>query len=140
MLCNDKGDKEMKYIRTNDGVYKFEDFTKTRGEVCLNHYGYQTKDGVCLLGTLAEWKKDGKFANNIEKLFDKYVVVKQFDDFKKIGSFYECEYEIDCFKRKIKSNNPILAIYGAIWTEWGLKYAAKMKGVLPNGEIDWELL
>jgi hypothetical protein len=31
-------------------------------------------------------------------------------------------------------------IYGAIWTDKGLIYVAKMKGILPNGEIDWELL
>lgn len=31
-------------------------------------------------------------------------------------------------------------IYGAIWTDKGLLYVAKMKGILPNGEIDWELL
>lgn len=30
--------------------------------------------------------------------------------------------------------------YGAIWTDKGLIYKAKMKGVLPNGEIDWALL
>lgn len=30
--------------------------------------------------------------------------------------------------------------YGAIDTNKGLIYKAKMKGVLPNGEIDWELL
>lgn len=31
-------------------------------------------------------------------------------------------------------------IYGAIDTDEGLIYKAKMKGFLPNGEIDWELL
>lgn len=31
-------------------------------------------------------------------------------------------------------------IKGAIWTEWGLKYVAKIKEILPNGKIDWELL
>lgn len=28
--------------------------------------------------------------------------------------------------------------YGAIWTDEGLIYKVKLKGVLPNGEIDWE--
>ena len=31
------------------------------------------------------------------------------------------------------------ALYGAIWTDKGLIYVSKMKGILPNGEIDWEL-
>lgn len=31
-------------------------------------------------------------------------------------------------------------VYGAIWTDKGLIYKSRMKGVLPNGEIDWELL
>ena len=30
--------------------------------------------------------------------------------------------------------------FGAIWTDKGLIYVAEMKGILPNGEIDWELL
>lgn len=29
---------------------------------------------------------------------------------------------------------------GAIWTDKGLIYVAEMKGILPNGEIDWKLL
>jgi hypothetical protein len=37
-------------------------------------------------------------------------------------------------------NNYVPYIYGAIWTDKGLIYVAKMKGILPNGEIDWELL
>lgn len=31
-------------------------------------------------------------------------------------------------------------IYGAIYTDKGIIYKAKMKGVSPNGEIEWELL
>ena len=31
-------------------------------------------------------------------------------------------------------------IKAAVWTDKGLIYVAKMKGILPNDEIDWELL
>lgn len=36
--------------------------------------------------------------------------------------------------------NTTVDIKGANWTDKGLIYVTKMKGILPNGKIDWELL
>lgn len=108
----------MKYIRTKDGIQDIMQLTPV--------YPYKT---------LIEYIEDNAIndANTIEELCDRCIVIRQFYDFYKIGSFYECEYEIDCFKRKIKSNSPIIAIYGAIWTSKGLIYAAKMN---EKGELE----
>jgi len=112
----------MKYIRTKDGIY----------EVDCEKYDFIGKEFK-----KATWGKSElviKQADTIEELFDwlvyrpngkiKYLIenIKQQD---------QCyDYEILDFENW----------YGAIETDKGLIYKAKMKGVLPNGEIDWELL
>ena len=108
-----------KYIRTEDGIYVFEDFTKTRGERCLNHYGYQDKDGVCILGTLQDWKCYKK-ANTVEELCDEFVRVSK--------SVHDFLVSNDIPTKKFDDTE----IYGAIWTDKGLIYVAKMNesGVL----------
>ena len=116
----------MKYIRTEDGIYVFEDFAKTRGERCLNHYGYQDKNGGCILGTLEDWKCCKK-ADTIEELCDGFVVrypngylvykyKKMIDDY--FSEHHKCLIE---------------KVWGAIWTSKGLIYVAKMN---EKGELE----
>lgn len=65
-------------------------------------------------------------ADAIEELCDRYVIIHKYGEQPKEMSFYEAEYFIDVWTRKVKSNDPITAIYGAIWTGKGLIYVAKM--------------
>lgn len=52
--------------------------------------------------------------------------------------YYGAKLEDIETKKLINDKN--VEVYGAIWTDKGLIYKARMKGILPNGEIDWELL
>ena len=102
----------MKYIRTENGVFE-RDKCKT---------------------TL--WKMHViKESDTIEELFDAivYKATSVYDD-KSI--FTGIQYP----PFDIKDSTNIISAKGAIWTEWGLKYVAKMKGILHNGEINRELL
>lgn len=112
----------MKYIRTKDGIHKcregFEDWEKGHDEI--------------------------KSANAIEELCDGLILL--------MGKPYFCEYDNKNKKLYYYGNYSgnyarfeldtleKLEVYSYIKTDKGLIYVAKMKGVLPNGEIDWELL
>ena len=126
----------MKYIRTRSNIYKSEDID------LLTVYFEENKTNNVSYNEIMKWKETyiKKEADTIEELCDRCVVVYQYSQEPFVKTFYEAKEDIEQWKRKIRSNNPVVAIYGAIWTEWGLKYVAKTKGVLPNGEIDWELL
>lgn len=124
----------MKYIRTKDGR-----ITTLKDELMDN-------PGLWILG--------GK--ENILEIVD--TVEDLFDEFRGIWiNYYESEkkdaheeYHYDKEKNVFYNDFEELthkeaiekfdAFYGAIWTNKGLIYKAKMKGILPNGEIDWELL
>ena len=129
----------MKYIRTKDGIY--ERIMVVR-QVC------DDKEVAVIRPDKIEFEPILKQADTIEELVDEFVALL-FDD----EIIYECPlgYYTEIFKARthclqslIKSYNinmiGVRAIYGAIWTDKGLIYVAKMKGVLSNGEIDWELL
>ena len=103
----------MKYIRTKDGkIFEYNPL--------LN---------------VAVYENVVKEADTIEELCDRCVVIHKYGEQPKDMSFYEAEYFIDVWTRKVKSNDPITAIYGAIWTDKGLIYVAKM-----NDKGEWELL
>ena len=93
------------YIRTKDGVY----------EVKVNKYHelvYCKNNQIVLSCNII------KQSENIEELCDRFVVMdKETKEVISIVSFLEyaklwsyCKYNI----------------YGAIWTEWGLKYVVKL--------------
>ena len=93
------------YIRTKDGVY----------EVKVNKYHelvYCKNNEIVLSCNII------KQSENIEELCDRFVVMdKETKEVMNIVSFLEyaklwsyCKYNI----------------YGAIWTEWGLKYVVKL--------------
>ena len=93
------------YIRTKDGVY----------EVKVNKYHelvYCKNNQIVLSCNII------KQSENIEELCDRFVVMdKETKEVMNIVSFLEyaklwsyCKYNI----------------YGAIWTEWGLKYVVKL--------------
>lgn len=111
----------MKYIRTKDGIYNIIELDEVWGFLCNNSQTY----GDVYIGT----DKAIKIAKTIEELFDLIICWQG----KQWGFFMPIELE-DINKEKWDK------IYGVIFTDKGFIYKAKMKGVLPNGEIDWELL
>ena len=120
----------MKYIRTKDGIYELIDFSKTNGMECANHYGYKDKQtGINMLMTLNETKRY-KQADTIEELCDEFVVIyNESKKFKKpFTSFYSDT--IGVLKEHDLSE---CEIYGAIWTDKGLIYVAKMND---KGELE----
>ena len=96
------------YIRTKIGIYKVESETFYKQGYFVDRY----EEDVILK------KQVIKQSENIEELCDRFVVMdKETKEVMNIVSFLEyaklwsyCKYNI----------------YGAIWTEWGLKYVVKL--------------
>ena len=120
----------MKYIRTKDGIRRV--FRKLKNGfylVKVSKYKYY------------HYYPDCEVADTIERLCDEFVVVwkgNKANPYK----FTQLEWVEFAKAKYMETNgkNDVESIYGAIWTDKGLIYVAKMKGVLPNGEIEWELL
>lgn len=105
----------MKYIRTKDGIFE-NDF------VHLTLYG----DGKCVMeykGRFYEPPLELKQADTIKELCDCFVFTDS------LNSFYQIEEDENAV-----SGEDIIC-YGAIWTDKGLIYVAKM-----NEEGEFELL
>lgn len=77
---------------------------------------------------LLEMLFECKAADTIEKLCDEFVVA--YTD--KNHIVYN---DLEWAKDKAKRSDTNYKIYGAIWTEWGLKYVAKL-----NENEEWVLL
>lgn len=77
--------------------------------------------------------KSGKIlkqADTIEELCDGFITIGK-DDFKLIWNKYEYD---ECFKGNVFPKDDILIeLYGAIWTDKGLIYVAKMN---EKGELE----
>ena len=107
----------MKYIRTKEGIY-----------IQCKLKGYE--NCYCLPSNTNITKKEDlvifKQADNLKELCDEFV-------------FNETLIYDETEMKWLVSQG--CEVYGCIWTSKGLIYVAKMKGVLlPNGEIDWQLL
>jgi len=101
----------MKYIRTKDGIFRYEIWEK-------DIVDFYVKAGTLILGE----KTDGKIADTIEELCDEFVSVSS------IVKVINNRLEII----KILANKGDV-IYGAIWTDKGLIYVAKMND---KGELE----
>ncbi len=82
------------------------------------------------------YKDEGyRVANTMKELCDVYVLDERL--------YYKIE-DLRLFIKQLKELNRwpdyLIKPYGAIWTDKGLIYVTKKKGILPNGEIDWELI
>lgn len=122
----------MRYIRTKDGRIIKVAISKEEYERDYKNSNVSYEEWLgCFCFSLDIVKQ----ADTIEELCDRCLVITKYHKEPIYGTFYELEDYIDGWKRKIPSNNPVVAIYGAIWTEWGLKYVAHM-----NEKGDWELL
>ena len=122
----------MKYIRTKDGqiVNRFE-FNCFKSHGTTGRYIVRRLEDDNDLELWLKYNRTSivKQANTIEELCDEFVVVRE--NGKSMTAL------LDLAKEYAKCG---IKTYGAIWTDKGLIYVAKMEGVLPNGEIDWELL
>lgn len=106
----------MKYFRSNDKIYETKDFRLVEderfGRRYVNKYNFPFVSN--------------KEANTIEELCDMFVVIN--DDWGKEP--YCCTYvEIKLYKN-LKTKGKV---YGAIWTDKGLIYVAKMN---EKGELE----
>lgn len=111
----------MKYIRTPDGRF-------FKGD----NYGF---------GVGMPYKNyDVKVADTVEELCDEFVSNNKLLEPKYI---YTNESLIESWRNRFEDEVVVKGnkdIKGGVWTDEGLIYKAKMKGISPNGEIDWELL
>lgn len=110
----------MKYIRTKDRVFK------AREEFCKGYYDK--------FGNPVFFEDVIKQADTIEELCDCYVIVPENQTTK--------PYTVNTLSL-IDDIEDVLDhsdIYSSIWVNALLRPVAKMKGILPNGELDWELL
>ena len=107
----------MKYIRTKDGaIYEIVDDK------------YLIFDGNKIPVDINKLEKEYKVVDTIEKLCDEFVVV----DVNSHWTYQTINYELKTLKESFVNNE---TIYGAIWTNKGLIYVAKM-----NKKGKWELL
>lgn len=103
------------YIRTKDGVY----------EVKVNKYHelvYCKNNQIVLSCNII------KQSETLEELCDEFVVIRNST---RINQLVRTD-DINYLKEMMESDKRIVVVKGAIWTEWGLKYVAKMndKGAL----------
>lgn len=127
----------MKYISTKNGkIYKtLEDYmqsdlppTRIRVEDVANDWHNIISKSQVI-----------NQADTIEELCDCFVKIKRKKDYRDYILKFDFK-DLSMLKQQFMKypNSPV---YGAIHVEdKGLIYVAKMKGILPNGEIDWELL
>ena len=123
----------IKYIRAGNGIAEI-DFSEKENRFCY----FTTKGWI-------DKTKVTKESENLEDLFDAYVtydVNNGYDFFTEKGWDETYPFEDDLKELKnntlwVMNNRPDLepALYGAIWTDKGLKYVAKIN---KNGE--WELI
>ena len=122
----------MKYIRTKDGriiPYKkqYDGFTKTIDE----RFYYINQDDVI---TFVHKDMILKQVDTIEELCDEFVGVRKSDNTAHLGKIKDKHwfYEQTGWVGRVENYK---VIYGAIWTDKGLIYVAKM-----NEEGEMELL
>lgn len=119
----------MKYIRTKDEILESNGLIQSNSTieenailVCGGHFAIPMSLII-------------KQADTIEELCDQFVMFTNCSK-RKIRVCQTMRSISLYFKRDKRWNgNMVDKVYGAIWTEWGLKYVAKM-----NNEGDLELL
>lgn len=118
----------MKYIRTKDGkiidlknwssvetTYVNAETNEAKKDICYQRTWFEQSGDTCEYKTeyISHNSQVLKQADTIEELCDKYVCVEPNGEHTILPS-----NALICMKGTI--------VYGAIWTEWGLKYVAKM--------------
>lgn len=130
----------MKYIRTKDGIFTQENYEKTKVLV-----GILQKEQAKIMPIERTDFDIIAQADTIEDLCDVFIGVLTLEDGHICHIWYNDEYlgitEWDSYEEYMekiweytKANQSLdEIIYGTIWTEWGLKYVAKMND---KGELE----
>ena len=108
----------MKNNETKNRIYKVESETYDRQGYYIDRYedDVVSKDQVI------------KQSESLFELIDEFVVIR---DSTKINQLVRTD-NVEYLKEVIKEDKRIIEVKGAVWTDFGLKYVAKMnnKGVL----------
>ena len=106
----------MRYIRTKSNIYETEArYLDNNGK----WIGYSLVDYDMAFIVRSQVNRE---ADTIEELCDEFVVIR---DTTKITQLVRAD-DIDYLKEVMESDKRIIEVKGAIWTEWGLKYVARM--------------
>ena len=109
-----------KYVRTEDGriieIGDFLDIVQIGDFIDINNKS-MTEETICEYDS--EEVEIIKKAETIKELCDEFVMISNEKP------------KLDCGCHSYSDKN--IQIYGAIWTEWGLKYVAKMNN---KGELE----
>lgn len=130
----------MKYIRTEDGIYEYE---KVKTRVFVQEGMYSKEKPLSEEESLKLFPYEIiKQADTIEELCDEYVAIRKVDGIKFLAEIRKAAHgrtlglKTDLFiwrKPLIKSIKKEFKVYGAIWTDKGLIYVAKMN---KKGELE----
>lgn len=120
----------MKYIRTKDGVYELKVNEELKAQKTTNYFYIQHKGYGCNLLYDKQDLKKFKQADTIEELCDTFVIWDSGNN--ELLTFIRhtnihFKHFVENAKRKV------VKIYGAIWTDKGLIYVAKMND---KGELE----
>lgn len=119
-----KTGEKAKYIRTKDGIYNTDNLY-----ICeeLNDKPYATKNnGLCI------YKESIiKQANTIEELCDVFIKKSKENDYFQVGTDSNIIFDKKFENYKKRFNN--YDYYGAIWTDKGLQFVARMNS---KGELE----
>ena len=99
------------YIRTKNRIYKVESETCDKQGYYIGDYDVILKEQVI------------NQSENLDELCDEFVV--KFEIFNRSYN-YIYEHSYDELKRDVQMFSPNYGVYGAVWTDKGLIYSAKM--------------
>ena len=111
----------MKYIRTENGIYEVVDFDN---ECIIPSPIVKINDRLTHISDYKKWKK----ADTIEELCDEFVFIN-------VGIYKDKVYRFKTLEESKKCNELYDKCYGAIYTDKGLIYVAKM-----NYKEEFEIL
>ena len=123
----------MKYIRTNDGIMTYENWERTNIaiEEHNNKPSRYIKLSMCKLDIINQ-------ADTIEELCDEFVVIGDFDKalrpYTHLGKDHPRLSNLKWYREECNYKKEIV-VYGAIWTDKGLIYVARV-----NDKRELELL
>lgn len=111
----------MRYIRTKDGIFRYKLMSR-------NEYEFRVEAGNIIQGK--EVEGEVKIADTVEELCDEFIVVHKDGThvFQKSTAGDKVSKE---YVEYLLRNNQ--TFYGAIWTDKGLIYVAKMNN---KGELE----
>lgn len=119
-----------KFLKTKDNriyIFKITERYSLHSSKMVDRYQELGTNRVCAYGhNLLKIENISKESNDIKDLCTKCVVLSKYDAEPFCGTFYEFEHWIEQWTKKIPSNNPVIAIYGAIWTETGLRFICEL--------------